>query len=93
MRNIIEGSDFAGFVDQLGGYRLIDEALDPILEALSSDPYGFPLIENDFVRVRYVTTRSIEERIPALIIAFIINENQDVVLEWIDAVDEGDLPE
>jgi len=93
MRSIIEGDEFSKFVDQLGGYRVIDEALDPILEALANNPYGFPLVENDYVRVRYVTTRSIEGRIPALIIAFTIDEKHDVILEWIDAVDEGDMPD
>jgi hypothetical protein len=93
MRSIVEGSDFARFVDQVGGYRLVDEVLDPILEALSSDPYGFPLIENDHFRIRYVVTKSVEGRIPALIVAFVINQNHDVVLEWIDLVDDGDLPE
>ena len=93
MRNIIEGADFAQFVNQLGGYRLIDEALDPMLDALLNNPYGFPLIENDHIRVRYATTKSIEGRIPALIVAFSIDANHEVVLEWIDAIDEGDLPE
>jgi hypothetical protein len=93
MRSIIESVDFHKFLEQLGGYRAIDDALDPILEALSSNPYGFPLIENDHIRVRYARTKSIEGRIPALIVAFTIDSKHNVILEWIDAIDEGDLSE
>jgi hypothetical protein len=34
MREIIEAVSFAEAVEQLGGHRAIDEALEPIIEAL-----------------------------------------------------------
>ncbi len=93
MRQIIEGEEFSKFVEQFGGYRTIDEVLDPIIDALIRNPYAFPLIENDFVSCRYIVTRSIEGRIPPLVIAFRIDESKDVVLEWIDEIDEGEITE
>jgi hypothetical protein len=80
-------------VERLGGYRAIDEALDAIIEALAKDPFGFPILEIDGFRVRYAKTKSIEDRIPALLVAFVIDQDHNVTLEWIDEVDEGDLPD
>lgn len=90
MRSIIESEHFAQNVDDLGGYRAIDQALEPIIEALMSNPYGFPLIQNDWCSVRYARTRMIERYVPPLIVAFTVDENQNVVLEWIEKVDEAD---
>ncbi len=93
MRQIIEGNEFPLCVERVGGYRLIDEVMDPIIDALVRNPYAFELVENEFVSFRVVITRSIEGRIPALIIAFRINENKDIVLEWVDEADEAELPD
>ena len=72
MRSIIEGPYFASCVEQLGGYRAVDEALEAIIDGLSNDPYGFPFIENDWCKIRYARTRAIQGYIPALIVAFTI---------------------
>jgi hypothetical protein len=91
MRSIIESEHFAECVAELGGYRAIDLALEPIVEALMRDPYGFDKIENDWCSVRYARTRMIERYIPALIVAFTINDDNNVVLEWIDKADDIDV--
>ena len=93
MRNIIEGVYFAECVARLGGYRAVDLALETVVEALARNPYGFPLIENDWVRIRYAKTTMIEGYIPPLIVAFTIDANGDVVLEWAEEADEADEPE
>ena len=92
MREIIEGKDFPNEVERIGGYRLIDEVLDPFIESLVRNPYGFPAVESDhFTLYRYVQTRSIEGRIPALVFAFTINDDKNVILEWIDEIDEAEF--
>jgi hypothetical protein len=90
MRSIIESEQFAKDVEALGGYRAIDQALEPIIEALMANPYGFERFENDWCSIRYARTRMIERYVPPLIVAFIIDEQQNVVLEWIEKVDETD---
>ena len=91
MRLIIEGPNFAECVERLGGYRAVDLAIETIIEGLQLNPFGFPLIENDWCRIRYAKTKMIEGYIPPLIVAFIITEENDVILEWADVADEGDV--
>ena len=93
MRNIIEGEQFALSVERLGGYRAIDRALETIIEALVRNPYGFPLIENDWVRIRYARTTMIERYIAPLLVAFTIDDQGNVVLQWADYVDDGETPD
>jgi hypothetical protein len=93
VRNIIESDHFSKCVESLGGYRAIDRALETIIEALVRNPYGFPSIENDWVRFRYARTTMIEGYIPALVVAFTINDNNDVVLEWVELADDAEIQE
>jgi len=93
VRSIIEGAHFSECVARLGGYRAVDRALETIIEALMRNPFGFPLIENDWVKIRYARTTMIEGYIPPLIVAFIIDENNDVVLEWAELADEAEGPD
>ncbi len=93
MRNIIEGEYFASCIERLGGYRAIDLALETIIESLVRNPYGFPYVENDWVRIRYARTTMIEGYIPALVVAFTIDDNNNVVLEWVELADEAEIPD
>ncbi len=90
MRNIVESDHFAKCVEGLGGYRAIDLALETIIEALARNPYGFPAVENDWVRFRYARTTMIEGYIPALVVAFTINDDHDVVLEWVELANDAE---
>jgi hypothetical protein len=92
VRLIIEGKYFAECVERLGGYRAVDLALETIVEALMQDPYGFPVIENDWCKIRYVRTKMIEGYIPPLVVAFTITDEKDVILEWAEIADEGETP-
>jgi hypothetical protein len=92
VRQIIEGEDFARSVEALGGYRAVDRALETIIDALMNNPYGFELIENDWCRIRYARTKMIEGYIPALIVAFTIDDQNDVILQWADLADEAQDP-
>lgn len=91
MRQIIEGQYFAECVERLGGYRAIDLALETIIDGLQVNPFGFPVFENDWCRIRYARTTMIEGYIPPLIVAFVITEENDVVLEWVELADEAEL--
>lgn len=93
MRQIIEGEYFAKCVEQLGGYRAVDLALETIIEALMQNPFGFPLVENDWVRIRYARTTMIEGYIPPLVVAFTVNDENDVILQWAEIADEAEAPD
>lgn len=84
MRQIIWSAEFSEGVSRLGGARAVDAALEPIIDGLSRNPYGFDKIENDWTSFRYIRTKPIGDTVPALIIAFTIDTNKNVVLEWID---------
>jgi hypothetical protein len=88
MRAIREGKDFAQCVERLGGYRAIDRGMEPILDGLMRNPFGFKFFENDWCRLRYAKTEPIEDIVPGLIVIFTIDENNDVTLEWV----EEDIP-
>lgn len=90
MREIIEGADFAASVEQLGGYRAVDLAVETVIDALVRNPYAFPLIENDWVRIRYARTTMIEGFIPPLILAFEIDGDGNVMLQWAELADEAE---
>ena len=79
MREIRYDPAFETAVQSLGGYLLVDEALEPILESLYRHPWGFSYIENDWIRIRYAITKP-TEHLPALFVTFRIEENNDVTL-------------
>jgi hypothetical protein len=87
MRQIIFDAEFDIAVEQLGGYILIDAALDPILDGLYRNPYGFPMIENDWIRIRYVVTKP-TGYLPSLVVTFTIEMNGDVILRHVEEFEE-----
>lgn len=84
MRNIIWGQEFSEQVERAGGARIIDEALEPIIEALMRNPYGFNKFENDFTSFRYAKTDAIPGKLGALTVIFVIDGNNNVELKWYD---------
>jgi len=83
MREITEADSFKEAVQHLGGHRVIDEALEPIIEALYQNPYGFSFFENDWVSFRYARTKALEST-PPLVIMFAIEQNGDVILHYVE---------
>jgi hypothetical protein len=79
MRGIRADPSFNEAVERLGGQRLVDEAMEPILDGLYRNPWGFECIENDWIRVRYAITIP-TETLPALLIIFKIESDNDVTL-------------
>ena len=82
-REIIFSEDFDYAVQEVGGYWVVDRALEAVLDGLRLNPYGFPKFENDNYSFRYVITSRIGE-IPALIFTFTIDANRNVVLQHVE---------
>ncbi len=83
MRNIRADHEFDAAVQRIGGYRFVDDAMEPIMDGLYRNPWGFSLIENDWLRVRYAITKP-TAALPPLIVLFQIESNNDVTLLHIE---------
>jgi hypothetical protein len=74
---------FTAEVNALGGYKHLDRAIDPAVDALSRNPYAAHKFETPLVSFRYIITKPVEE-LPSYAIVFVIAENDDVLLEHIE---------
>ncbi len=82
MRSIIWSEEFSQQVRHAGGARAVDEALEPILDGLQRNPFGFHKFENDFTSFRYARTDALPGKLGALTVIFTIDEQKNVILEW-----------
>jgi hypothetical protein len=82
-RRIIYLPEFDEQADALGGIRIIDQA--PVIDVLERNPRAFRVIETSWFRVRYATTRQFGN-VPPLLVIFSIDEDDDVLMEWIEAL-------
>ncbi|MDQ0325570.1 hypothetical protein J2R99_001419 [Rhodopseudomonas julia] len=83
MREIIASDAFEEAIQEIGGYRAVDEAMEGIVEGLYRNPYGFPHFESDFVSFRYARTKR-TPLAPPLVVIFRIDDNKNVILEHIE---------
>ncbi len=72
-RSIIYSQECSIAADRLGGWRQLDTVLEPILDGLSRNPYGYPKYECDWCSVRYVVTIA-TANIPSLAWYFTISK-------------------
>ncbi len=77
---IIEAESFAKAVEEIGGYRFVDEALATIMDGLNRNPFGFRHFESEYVSFWYARTRRIGI-VPALIVIFDIEPPETIILE------------
>jgi len=84
MREIIASEYFDQCVAELGGYRAIDLAMEPLVEGLMRNPYGFHRFEHDIdsLSFRYARTKRIGS-VPPLYFVFRIDQDKNVVLEFV----------
>jgi hypothetical protein len=82
-REIMYAKVFDTAVEELGGYRAVDKALDAIIDGLMRNPYAFPRFENDFVSFRYVITKPIDA-MASLVVTFSIGKDGKVTLEHVE---------
>jgi hypothetical protein len=84
MRSIIWSEEFSLQVERAGGARLVDEALEPILDGLRRNPYGYLKHESDFTSFYYARTKALPGRLGALTVVFTIDAHKNVTLQWLD---------
>ena len=78
-RRVIFEDAFGVAAERFGGYIVIDEVLDPIVDALYRNPFAFKIIENNWFRCRYAITKPLGN-IPALCVFFKIDDDGHVFL-------------
>lgn len=79
-RSIVYSHECSTAADRLGGWRQLDAVLEPILDGLRRNPYGYPKYECDWCSVRYVVTKA-TGRLPSLAWYFTINKQN---VEFVD---------
>jgi hypothetical protein len=85
-RRICSSHEFDRQVETLGGYEKLDPILSPIIDGLYIDPYGYRLIQNDWIPLcRYAHTIP-QDSLPAFIVLFVIEEDGGIELReiWSD---------
>lgn len=87
MRQIIFSTSFDDAAEKLGGYRVIDEALETVMDGLRLNPYGFERFENDWISFRYAITEAIGIA-PPLLFIFRILQNRDVELTHVEVFED-----
>jgi len=68
---------------RLGGWPVVDDALDVLMEPLSRNPYEFRVLENDFFRVRYAIIDGIGGS-GSLVVCFEIDPDGNVEITHVE---------
>jgi hypothetical protein len=77
-RRVVFEKTFDLTVEQFGGYQRLDPVLEPVSDSLYANPFGFPLVEDDwFPACRYVVTKP-QHDLPSFVIVFTIDEDETV---------------
>lgn len=84
-RTIIYSDEFNACVTALGGYRLIDIALETAIDGLRKNPFEFEKFEHDTISFRYARTTQIGS-IPPLYVIFQINHDTTVTLLHVEEI-------
>lgn len=85
-RTIAYSEEFDAGVEQLGGYRAINRALETVIDGLSRNPFAFEKFETDEFSFRYARTRRIGT-IPELYVIFTIDADRTVTLQRVEVID------
>ena len=86
-RRIVWSHDCDAAAERLGGYRRIDDALIPVLDALQRNPYGTRRVDIDWCSIRYITTDQYKD-IPPLVWLFYIEPDGTVVIDHVEALED-----
>jgi hypothetical protein len=84
-RRVRSSHEFDHQVEALGGYEKLDPVLNPVVDGLYIDPYGYNIIQHDLIPLcRYARTIPQDDgSLPAFIILFVIEEDGGVELREI----------
>lgn len=85
-RSIVYSQHCSEDVKRFGGWLALDRVLEPILDGLSNNPYGFTKYECDWLSVRYVATIA-QGTIPALMWVFTI-EAETITLQYVEEAED-----
>jgi hypothetical protein len=86
MHRIIYSEEFDNQARVLGGIGFIEHILRPVIDALARNPRAFRYIETALFRTRYAVTKP-SGNAPALLVYFSIDEDEDVIMEWVEIYD------
>ena len=86
MRRIIYLEEFDAQARALGGINFINEALRPVIDGLERNPRTYRYIQTEWYRIRYAITRP-HGNFPALLVYFSIDEDDDIIMEWVELYD------
>lgn len=86
-RTIVYSAEFEACVVRLGGYRIVDAALDAVIDGLRRNPFGFDRFESDLFSFRYARTAPMHG-IPALYVIFTIETDRTVTLVHVEEIAE-----
>jgi len=79
-RRVVSEVSFDVAVERLGGYQRLDSVLFPVVDSLYADPFGFPIVEDDWIPLcRYVLTKP-TMGLPAFVVVFTIDDEELVSL-------------
>jgi hypothetical protein len=85
-RRVYSDAEFDQQVSALGGYEKLDLVLNPVIDGLYDDPYGYPLIQNDWIPLRRYARTVPQIDLPSFVITFVIQEDGTIELSeiWTD---------
>ena len=86
-RIVIYEDSFGVAAERFGGYVVIDEVLNPLVDALYKNPFAFKILETNWFRCRYAITKPLGN-IPALCVLFKIDEDGNVFLYDLEQLDD-----
>ncbi|RYC33405.1 hypothetical protein D3273_02720 [Lichenibacterium minor] len=72
-------------MSRLGGYRIIDAALDTVIDGLRRNPFGFDKFESDLFSFRYARTAQMGG-VPPLYVIFTIEADRTVTLVHVEEI-------
>lgn len=84
-RTIVYSPEFEICVAGLSGYRIIDPALEVVIDGLRRNPFGFEKFESDVFSFRYARTAPMHG-IPPLYVIFTIEADRTVTLVHVEEV-------
>jgi hypothetical protein len=79
-RRIYSDAEFDQQVAALGGYEKLDPALNPVIDGLYDDPYGYPIIQNDWISLRRYARTIPQNGLPGFVVTFVIQEDGTIEL-------------
>lgn len=90
-RRVVFAHSFDECTEALGGHKIVDEALAPVIDALYRNPFAFDAIEivfngNELVSCRYAITKPLRN-LPAIVVVFTIDGNDDVEITHAEEAD------